>query len=191
MRGLRGGAAGWFPRECGNEGMGGGGNWERHGLGRQTLPEAVSHSLIPSPHSRTSRIRPDHLDVGAAVAGVTNVHQPGAAADLAVLDVFLVDAAPRIEGDLVRLAAVGALDERLRLRIAVAEGELVVDAVLRPLLLVRKIDHLRKVACGYERGRPVGSLLIRLLAAGDRHARGKGQGRTGQAFQPRVWPGPE
>src|SRR6185369_8465455 len=174
MRGLRGGAAGWFPRECGNEGMGGGGNWERHGLGRQTLPEAVSHSLIPSPHSRTSRIRPDHLDVGAAVAGVTNVHQPGAAADLAVLDVFLVDAAPRIEGDLVRLAAVGALDERLRLRIAVAEGELVVDAVLRPLLLlVRKIDHWRKVAYGYERGRPAVSLPIRLIAAGARHAWGK------------------
>src|SRR3954464_14608850 len=99
--------------------------------------EAVSHSLIPSfPHAPSSRIRPDHLDVGVAVARIADVHQPGAAADLAVLDVLLIPPAARVEGDLVRLSAVWALDERLRLRIAVDEGELVVDAVLGPPHLV-------------------------------------------------------
>src|SRR4051794_15542727 len=43
-------------------------NGERHGLGKQELPRPFH---IPSfPHAPSSRIRPDHLDVGVAVARI-------------------------------------------------------------------------------------------------------------------------
>jgi hypothetical protein len=118
----------------------------------------------PSHQVTALLVRPDDLHFGAAVSRVVHVDQPGAAADLAVLGVFLVGAAARVEGDLVALAAIGAFDERLRVGVDFIEREVGVERVLRPLLLVGVVDHSRKVAGVVGGGRLSNALTVQTLA---------------------------
>src|SRR5690242_10765416 len=79
------------------------------------------------PHTGKSVIERGQRDGGVTCVIIRERNAPRPAADLAVLDVILDAAAPRIEPDLDALAAVRADHERIHLGGAVAEWKLFVE----------------------------------------------------------------
>lgn len=114
-------------------------------------------ALVSSPACRTesptSRIGRVHVHLRSPIAAVSHVHQPRPAAHLAVLHVLLIFAATRIERDLIRLSAMRAVNDRLRVRPPVAEGELRLDFVVGPVFRLFKVNHGVKVARRMRTGR--------------------------------------
>src|SRR5207249_2817020 len=76
-------------------------------------------------------------DVGSARRAVAHRHAPRAAADLAVLDVLLQDAASGVETELARRSAVRAHDQRLGVSGAIALGKV----ILRGIEVGRDVDR--------------------------------------------------
>src|SRR5207245_10790661 len=83
----------------------------------------------PAPPSAVQRLG-KHLR--ASVRPVAHRHAPRLAAHLTILHVLLGRPAARVKSELVRLAAVGARDDHLRLGRAVFRRNIIVVDVIRP-----------------------------------------------------------